>query len=216
MPDTPPPPPQHAPMTQFPVSHGELMVGDTRLSTLTARVGQTPFYAYGRSQLRQRVTELRQALPNKIRLHYAMKANPMPALVGFMARLVDGIDVASAGELKVALDAGVSAKEISFAGPGKRDTELRQAVAAGVLVNIESFREVDVLAQASQSLGLPARAAVRINPDFELKSSGMKMGGGAKPFGVDVEQVPALLANMGRSGLQFEGFHLYPGSQSLN
>jgi diaminopimelate decarboxylase len=203
-------------MTQFPVSHGELMVGDTRLSTLAARVGQTPFYAYGRSQVRQRVTELRQAMPNKIRLHYAMKANPMPALVGFMAGLVDGIDVASAGELKVALDAGVSAKEISFAGPGKRDAELRQAVAAGVLVNIESFREVDVLARASQWLGLPARAAVRINPDFELKSSGMKMGGGAKPFGVDVEQVPALLANMGRSGLQFEGFHLYPGSQSLN
>jgi diaminopimelate decarboxylase len=216
MPDTPPPLPRHAPMTQFPASEGELMIGDTRLSTLAARVGQTPFYAYGRSQLRQRVTELRQALPNKIRLHYAMKANPMPALVGFMAGLVDGMDVASAGELKVALDAGVSPKEISFAGPGKRDTELRQAVAAGVLVNIESFREVDVLAQASQLLGLPARAAVRINPDFELKSSGMKMGGGPKPFGVDVEQVPALLANMGRSGLQFEGFHLFPGSQSLN
>ena len=216
MPDTPPPLPQHAPMTQFPLSHGELMAGGTRLSTLAARVGQTPFYAYGRAQLRQRVTELRQALPKEIRLHYAMKANPMPALVGFMAGLVDGIDVASAGELKVALDAGVNPQEISFAGPAKRDAELRQAVAAGVLVNIESFREVDVLAQASQLLGLPARAAVRINPDFELKSSGMKMGGGPKPFGVDVEQVPALLANMGRAGLQFEGFHLYPGSQSLN
>ncbi len=216
MQDAPPPLPHHAPMTQFAVSHGELMPGGERLSTLAARVGQTPFYAYGRSQLRQRVTELRQALPAKIRLHYAMKANPMPALVGFMAGLVDGVDVASAGELKIALDAGVSPKDISFAGPGKRDAELRQAVAAGVLVNIESFREVDVLAHASQALGLPARAAVRINPDFELKSSGMKMGGGAKPFGVDVEQVPALLANMGRAGLHFEGFHLYPGSQSLS
>lgn len=208
--------PQHAPMTQFKVNHGELMVGGERLSLLAARVGQTPFYAYGRAQLHQRVTELRQALPAKIKLHYAMKANPMPALVGFMAGLVDGVDVASAGELKVALDAGVSPKDISFAGPGKRDAELFQAVAAGVLVNIESFREVDVLAQASQALGLPARAAVRINPDFDLKSSGMKMGGGPKPFGVDVEQVPVLLANMGRAGLQFEGFHLYPGSQSLS
>jgi len=216
MQDVPPPLPQHAPMTQFAVSHGELMVGGDRLSLLAARVGQTPFYAYGRSQLRQRIKELRQALPTKIRLHYAMKANPMPALLGFMAGLVDGIDVASAGEMKLALDAGVSAKDISFAGPGKRDVELRQAVAAGVLVNIESFREVDVLAQASQTLGLPARAAVRINTDFELKSSGMKMGGGPRPFGVDVEQVPALLANMGRAGLHFEGFHLYPGSQSLS
>jgi len=216
MQDTPPALPQHALMTQFAVSQGELVVGGERLSLLAARVGQTPFYAYGRAQLRQRVTELRQVLPAKIKLHYAMKANPMPALLGFMTGLVDGIDVASAGELKLALDAGASPKDISFAGPGKRDAELRQAVAAGVLVNIESFREVDVLAQASQSLGLPARVAVRINTDFELKGSGMKMGGGPRPFGVDVEQVPALLANLGRAGLEFEGFHLYPGSQSLN
>jgi len=216
MQDTPPSLPQHAPMTQFAVSHGELMVGGEQLSLLAARVGQTPFYAYGRAQLRQRVAELRQTLPAQIKLHYAMKANPMPALVGFMAGLVDGIDVASAGELKLALDAGASPKNISFAGPGKRDAELRQAVAAGVLVNIESFREVDVLAQASQDLGRPARVAVRINTDFELKGSGMKMGGGPRPFGVDVEQVPALLANLGRAGLEFEGFHLYPGSQSLN
>lgn len=214
--NAPPALPQHAPMTQFAVSQSELMLGGDSLSRLAARVGQTPFYAYGRAQIRQRVAELRQALPSRIRLHYAMKANPMPALVGFMAGLVDGLDVASAGEMKVALDAGINPKDISFAGPGKRDAELRQAVAAGVLVNIESFREVDVLAQASQTLGLPARAAVRINPDFELKSSGMRMGGGPRPFGVDVEQVPTLLANLGRAGLAFEGFHLYPGSQSLS
>jgi diaminopimelate decarboxylase len=56
---------------------------------------------------------------------------------------------------------------------------------------------------------------VRVNPDFELKSSGMKMGGGAKQFGVDAEQVPELLAEIGRSGLNFEGFHLFAGSQNL-
>jgi len=208
--------PQHAPMMQFPVCQGELVVGGERLSTLAARVGQTPFYAYDRTLLRQRVAELRQVLPKEIKLHYAMKANPMPALVGLMASLVDGLDVASAGELKVALDAGANPKEISFAGPGKRDAELRQAVASRVLVNVESFREVGILAQASQHLGLPARVAVRINPDFELKSSGMKMGGGPKPFGVDAEQVPALLFQIGQAGLNFEGFHIYPGSQNLN
>ncbi len=208
--------PQHAPMTQFPVHHGELVVGGERLATLAARVGQTPFYAYDRALLRQRVAELRQALPQEIKLHYAMKANPMPALVGLMAGLVDGIDVASAGELKVALDAGADPRAVSFAGPGKRDTELRQAVACRVLVNVESFREVGILAKASQALGLPARVAVRINPDFELKSSGMKMGGGPKPFGVDAEQVPALLSEINQAGLNFEGFHIYPGSQNLN
>ena len=161
------------------------------------------------------MAELRAALPAEIKLHYAMKANPMPALVGFMASLVDGIDVASGGELKVALDAGTSPHEISFAGPGKREGELRQAVAAGILINIESFREVELLARISRELGLAARVAVRVNPDFELKGSGMKMGGGPKQFGVDAEQVPELLALIGRHGLAFEGFHLFAGSQNL-
>lgn len=188
------PRPVHAPMSQFSVASGQLLVGGLPLERLAARVGQTPFYAYDRQLLNSRVTELRSALPKAIKLHYAMKANPMPALVGVMAGLVDGIDVASGGELKVALDAGAKPQEISFAGPGKRQCELRQAVAAGVLINIESFREVHELAAISAGLNLPARVAVRVNPDFELKGSGMKMGGGPKQFGVDAEAVPELLA----------------------
>lgn len=207
--------PVHAPMSQFPRRGGELLVGGQRLSVLAERVGQTPFYAYDRALLRQRVAELRAALPAAVKLHYAMKANPMPALVGLMAGLVDGIDVASAGELKVALDAGADPAEISFAGPGKRDLELRQAVAAGVLVNVESARELPVLARASQELGLPARVALRVNPDYELKGSGMKMGGGPKQFGIDAEALPPVLAEVGRLGLAFEGFHLFAGSQNL-
>ena len=171
-------PPAHVQMTQFPVKDGELLIGGISLSQLAARVGRTPFYAYDRQLLNQRIDALRAALPPQVKLHYAMKANPMPALVCHMASRVDGIDVASAGELKVALDAGATPREISFAGPGKTDAELRQAVAAGILINVESFREVPVLAAVSQTLGLPARVAVRVNPDFELKSSGMKMGGG--------------------------------------
>jgi len=207
--------PVHAPMDQFQVDQGELLLGGERLSLLAARVGQTPFYAYDRGLLRARVEVLRAILPRSVKLHYAMKANPMPAVVAFMAGLVDGVDVASAGELKVALDAGADPAEISFAGPGKRDAELRQAVASRVLVNLESPREIAVLQAASAELGLPARVAVRVNPDFELKGSGMKMGGGPKQFGVDVEQMPALLAAIGRAGLAFEGFHLYAGSQNL-
>ena len=202
-------------MQQFPVDAGELVVGGERLSVLAARVGQTPFYAYDRGLLRARVASLRDMLPAGVKLHYAMKANPMPAVVAFMAGLVDGIDVASAGELKVALDAGAEPREISFAGPGKRTPELRQAVASRVLVNLESPREVIELQKISAELGLPARVAVRVNPDFELKGSGMKMGGGPKQFGVDVEQMPDLLAAIGRAGLAFEGFLLFAGSQNL-
>ena len=220
MTDTASPPParrlpEHAPMQQFAVQEGELVIGGERLSVLAERVGQTPFYAYDRGALRQRVAELRQALPRQVKLHYAMKANPMPAVVGFMAGLVDGIDVASAGELKVALDAGADPAEVSFAGPGKTEAELRRAVASRVLINLESAREVQLLAGITQRLGLPARVAVRVNPDFELKGSGMKMGGGPKQFGVDVEQLPVLMADIRAAGLGFEGFHLFAGSQNL-
>ncbi|MEW5781504.1 MAG: pyridoxal-dependent decarboxylase, exosortase A system-associated [Pseudomonadota bacterium] len=208
-------PPAHAPMSQFPVESGELVVGGLPLTRLAARVGATPFYAYDRGLLSRRVAELRAILPPAVKLHYAMKANPMPALVAHMVRLVDGIDVASGGELKVALDAGADPREISFAGPGKRENELVQAVAAGIVVNVESFREIRLLAAISQRLGLPARVAVRVNPDFELKASGMKMGGGPKQFGIDAEAVPQALAEIGRNGLAFEGFHLFAGSQNL-
>jgi diaminopimelate decarboxylase len=207
--------PVHAPMTQFGVADGELQIGGMPLSRLAARVGQTPFYAYDRGLLRGRVASLRSVLPPSIKLHYAMKANPMPAVVGFMAGLIDGIDVASGGELKVALDAGADPREISFAGPGKREAELRQAAASGVLINLESMREAHLLEAIGNQLGLAPRVAVRVNPDFELKGSGMKMGGGPKQFGVDVEQLPGLLAQIGRSGLAFEGFHLFAGSQNL-
>ena len=207
--------PVHAAMDQFAIAGGELVIGGMPLSRLAERVGQTPFFAYDRALLAARAAQLRQALPAGIKLHYAMKANPMPAVVACMARLVDGIDVASAGELKVALDAGADPAEVSFAGPGKRDPELRQAVAAGVLVNVESMRELPVLAAASQALGLPARVAIRVNPDFELKGSGMKMGGGPKQFGIDAEAVPEALQWIGREGLAFEGFHLFAGSQNL-
>jgi len=92
---------------------------------------------------------------------------------------------------------------------------LCQAVAAGVLINLESFREVGELASISATLKLPARVAIRVNPDFELKGAGMKMGGGPKQFGIDVEQVPELLAAIKTAGLQFAGFHIFSGSQNL-
>ena len=208
-------PPSHAPMQQFSVVDNCLQIGGMSLTRLASRVGRTPFYAYDRRLLDQRVAELRTVFPTEVKLHYAMKANPMPALVCHMARLVDGLDVASGNEMRVALDSGMDPKEMSFAGPGKRSEELAQAIAAGVLLNVESFREARELAVLSKQLALPARVAVRVNPDFELKLSGMKMGGGSQQFGVDAESVPELLVEIGALGLAFEGFHIYSGSQNL-
>lgn len=207
--------PKHTFPLLFPVRDNELHIGGMPLSQLAARIGSTPFYAYDRQMIGERVAALRAVLPPQVHLHYAIKANPMPELVRHLAGLVDGFDVASAGEMRVALDANMAADKISFAGPGKTEHELRQAVAAGVVLNLESEREMETLARVGVELNLRPKAAVRVNPDFELKSSGMVMGGGPKPFGVDAERVPAMLARMKQLPIEFYGFHIFCGSQNL-
>jgi diaminopimelate decarboxylase len=209
------PRPKHAPLTQFDVVDDSLQVGGMPLERLAARVGSTPFYAYDRARMTERVAELRRHLPPEVHLHYAMKANPMPAVVQHMATLVDGLDVASGGEVRVALDTPMDPGLISFAGPGKSDADLSCAIAAGVVLNMESEGEMERIAVIGKELGITPKVAVRVNPDFELKSSGMKMGGGPKQFGVDAERVPAMLGRIGELGLAFQGFHIFSGSQNL-
>ena len=207
--------PTHAPMDQFPVVDDCLLVGGVPLPLLARRVGQTPFYAYDRRLLSARVRLLRALLPGEVSLHYAVKANPMPAVVQHVARTVDGLDVASLGELRTALDTGMSPEDISFAGPGKSDQELAAAIASGITINLESEGEMERAARIGAGFGVRPRVAVRVNPDFELKSSGMKMGGGPKAFGVDAERVPAMLERMGSLAVDFQGFHVFSGSQNL-
>jgi len=208
--------PVHAPMDQFPIIDGELQIGGIPITQLAARVGQTPFYAYDRRLITERVQHLRKSLPEEIHLHYAIKANPMPAVVQHLAGLVDGFDLASAGEMKTALDTTMPAGKISFAGPGKTDQELRQAIAAGVIINMESEGEMLRIARQAEDLGLRPKVAIRANPDFELKSSGMKMGGGPKQFGIDAELVPSVLKQLTTLDLEFYGFHIFSGSQNLH
>jgi diaminopimelate decarboxylase len=207
--------PVHAPTDQFPVIDDCLVVGGMSLPELARRVGRTPFYAYDRGLISERVELLRTHLPRQVHIHYAMKANPMPEVVAHLAGLVDGLDVASAGELRIALEAGARPDTISFAGPGKADAELEAALAAGIVVNLESEGEMERLAAIASRRGARARVNVRVNPDFELKSSGMKMGGGPKPFGVDAERVPAMLRRIGELALDFQGFHIFSGAQNL-
>ena len=150
----------------------------------------------------ERVALLRATLPaRRSSLHYAMKANPMPALVAHMARLVDGLDVASGGELEVALDAGDGSARNQL----RRARQERRRARAGGGGGHPGQRRVAARNRGCwrscrARAGQPARVAVRVNPDFELKSSGMKMGGGPKQFGVDAEAVPEAAREIGRSG----------------
>ncbi|CAN5275915.1 pyridoxal-dependent decarboxylase, exosortase A system-associated [soil metagenome] len=174
----------------------------------------TPSFVYDFSIVREKAKLLRAALPENVGIHYAMKANPLPAMVAAMVGLVDGIDIASGGELGVALMAG--ATHISFAGPGKRNDELESAIRAGITINLESETEATRALAIAERLGITPQLAVRVNPDFALKGSGMKMGGGAAAFGVDAENVAVLVKRLIAAGADWRGFHIFAGSQALD
>ena len=195
---------------------GMLLIGGDRADALADMAGDTPLFVYDSAMLTARVAGWRAAMPAEVQLHYAMKANPYAPLLAFMARLVDGVDVASGGELKAALASGMPAGDISFAGPGKRDRELEAAISAGATINLESAGEAERALSIADHLGLTPSLAVRVNPDFDLKGSGMKMGGGAKPFGVDAAEVPALVQRLLLAGADWQGFHIFAGSQALD
>ncbi len=205
----------HPAVMNWNVHDGCLQIGGVSLTRLADRIGQTPFFAYDRKMIDARIELLRAQLPDGIHLHYAIKANPMAAVVQHLRPQVDGFDVASAREMLLALDAGMGSDSVAFAGPGKTDGELAQAVAAGVLIEVESEGELRRVKAVAEHKGYCARVAIRVNPDFEVKGSGMRMGGGAQQFGIDAERVPGVLAVAAGDSISFEGFHIFAGSQNL-
>jgi diaminopimelate decarboxylase len=200
----------------FECIEGELAIAGRRVSEWVAEAGRTPVFVYSKALLDRRVAELRAALPARVGLNFAVKANPHPLVIAHMAPQVDGFDIASSGELKLCVAAGIDPKRISFAGPGKRDDELEPAIAAGVTLNCESEGEGARALAIGQRLGVRPRIAVRVNPSFVMTGSGMKMGGGAKQFGVDAERVPALAKHLIAEGAEWRGLHIFTGSQTLS
>jgi len=200
----------------FGAEDGELVVAGQRASELVAGAGDTPLFVYSGELVRRRVEALRAAMPASLKVHYAVKANPYRPLLELMRDLTDGFDIASGGELELALAAGQDARRISFAGPGKRDAELQLAISHGVTLNLESAAEARRALAIAERLGVQPRLAIRVNPDFELRGSGMKMGGGAKPFGIDQERVPALARELIGAGAEWRGLHIFTGSQALD
>lgn len=175
----------------------------------------TPAYIYDFRIVAARIARLRAALPIGVAVHYAIKANPLPALLNAIAPLVDGLDVASAGEMDRALDV-MAAGAISFAGPGKRDAELELAIRAGVTLNVESESEAQRALAIGGLVDVRPKLAVRVNPDFELRGSGMKMGGRASPFGVEAQHVAGLVRRLIAGGAEWRGLHIFAGSQALD
>lgn len=161
-------------------------------------------YVYDTAALRSRAAQVRAALPPGAELLYAVKANGHPAVVRTLAEVCDGLDVASGGELELAV--AVGARRIVFAGPAKTDGELRAAVAAGALLHVESVHELRRVPG-----GVPV--ALRVNRAGGGLAGSHRMTGVPTPFGVDEVQLPALLA---AAGDRVVGFHLHAVSNNLD
>ena len=194
-------------------ANGRLLIGRRDCETLVAAAGGSPLFVYDFLRVAAQAARFRSAFPSEIALHFAAKANPYPPLLEAMARLVDGFDVASAGEFERVAGLGLP---VSFAGPGKRDDELEAAIASGVTINLESEGEADRALAIAERVGRRPSLAVRVNPPFGLKGAGMKMGGLASQFGVDHDRVPALVHKIIARDAHWEGLHIYAGSQALD
>lgn len=191
-----------------------LTIAGRRAADWVEQAGDTPLFVYDSGIVASRIARFRAAFAG-IDLHYAIKANPLPALLAAIAPLVDGLDVASGGELATAM-AVKPAAAISFAGPGKRDDELDAAIRAGATLNVESEGEAARALGIGARIGIVPRLAVRVNPDVELRGSGMRMGGRPSPFGVDAARAGALIRTIVAGGADWRGLHIYAGSQALD
>jgi diaminopimelate decarboxylase len=200
----------------FDAVDGVMTVAGKAVTQWAREIGSTPFFLYDKNLIARRVAETRAAFPADIHLHYAMKANPMAAVVAHTCSLTDGLDVASGGELAKAISLGIDPAVISFAGPAKTDAELALALTCGVVLNAESESEIVRITRLARELRTRANVALRVNPNFEVRGAGMRMGGRAQPFGIDEDRVPAVLQSLDAANIDFVGFHIYAGSQNLN
>ncbi|WP_431087175.1 type III PLP-dependent enzyme [Paenibacillus sp. 8b26] len=192
---------------------------DKKDEALLERFGEhpTPFYYYDGDALHAHVSSLLTRLHPAVRVHYALKANGNVALAGLLRTLGCGVEIASAGEMFVAMEAGYAPEDVLYAGPGKTVAELSEAVACGIgSIHVESVRELRLLEDIAARAGLFVRAAVRVNPDNDLSGSTIKMGGVPRPFGVDEGQLDHFFTVLEDCPhVYFQGIQVYTGTQML-
>ena len=195
---------------------GVLTIAGHDVRSLVDQAGGSPLFVYDNDLVGAKIALFRAAMPSGIRLHYAVKANPYPPLLEWMCRFVDGFDIASEGELATLQKSGAACLPLSFAGPGKTDRELKRAIQADATISVESDGEAARLLDIGGRLGTRPKVMVRVNPPFQLKGAGMKMGGAASPFGIDHDRAADVVRGLVEAGADWRGLHFYPGSQCLD
>ena len=201
------------------VKDGHLHIGGHDTVSLAARFG-TPLYITDEERVRARYREVRDALSTrygKVRVLYAAKANGNPALLRALAGEGAGADVFSAGELLVALGAGMDPDRLLFNGSSKSGTDLALAVEKGVRVSVDSLDELHALDRAAGEAGEVAEISFRVNPALEVPTH-PKIATGLRTskFGIPAGAIlDAYRVALGCSHVRPVGIHCHIGSQIL-
>lgn len=178
----------------------------------------TPMYLYQYDQMVENHKKLRSCLPEQSSLFYSMKANPLLGICQIMNKLCDGIEVASAGELYMAMKAGIQPENIIFSSPGKTEEELDYAVRSGIhMINIESIKEAELLQKICTRLQCQIRVSIRINPKASVSNAKIKMSGVSSQFGIEEDIAGESIRQIRTmERLNLAGIQVYMGTQNLN
>jgi diaminopimelate decarboxylase len=201
----------------FDSRENQLVVGRFGISELADAYG-TPLFVYSAAIAERKLGMLKAALPRDFSIAYSVKANPQPAYLNLFLAQGCSLEVASAGELYQALNAGCGTERILFAGPGKTESELEFALSRGIgEIHAESFTEIRRIGALCRRLNKRARVALRINQSSEGQGGAMRMGGKPAPFGIDEEALDEAIACLQtESSLVFSGVHVFTGTQILD
>ena len=198
-------------------SDGELQIGATPVSELVKRYA-TPLFVYDGAVLDQKWSLLQKTFSSEFSFYYSVKANPNPSIIRCFLSKGCGLEVASGGELYVAIASGCPADKILFAGPGKTEADLEYALTVSIgEVHIESLLEVERITAICRRIGVRARVAIRVNPGQEAQGGAMRMGGKPAPFGIDEEKLDIVIDRIvSDPSIEFQGIHLFTGTQILD
>lgn len=181
---------------------------------------ETPFYYYNLELLESTISTVldEAAKYENFHVHYAIKANFNPRILKTISDRGIGADCVSGGEVRAALDAGIPADNIVFAGVGKTDKEIALALDAGIFCfNIESTAEAHAIEELAAQRGMTAKVAIRVNPNVGAHThSNITTGRAENKFGINYEQLDEVIDLIGTmQHLELIGLHFHIGSQIL-
>jgi diaminopimelate decarboxylase len=196
---------------------GVLYCDELAVDAICAELG-TPAYIYSARSIRLQYTRLSLALGDMPhRLHYSVKANSSLGVLALLRTMGAGVDIVSGGELYRALEAGFTGADVVFSGVGKTETEIREALDAGVkLINVESEGELEMIDRIAGEMRVIAPVALRINPEVTVDSPHPYIRTGEKgmKFGVPYDQaVPLGVRANEMENVSLIGLDMHIGSQ---